>query len=318
MALSHLEEHASFYLSKGVAPNTARAYKSAQSRYWAFCARFSLPPLPASEQTLILFVAELAQDLAHSTIRSYLSGVRNLHITNGLPDPLPGSLRLNLVLNGIRRVKVHPPKVKIPVTPLVLHRLSKVFLSTQADVNKVMMWAACCVGFYGFLRTAEFTVPNGKFDPSCHLAIKDVAIDCHTSPSLLQIRIKMSKTDQYKHGTFVYMAITHNELCPVAAVLSYLVHHPSGEGPLFQFRDGSPLTRARFVSEFRKALSSAGVQADGYTGHSFQIGAATTAAAKGIPDNMIKALGRWTSEAYQIYIRLPREQLASVTAMLAL
>ena len=64
LALSHLEEHANFYLSKGVAP---RAYKSAQSRYRAFCAQFSLPPLPASEQTLVLFVAELAQDLAHST-----------------------------------------------------------------------------------------------------------------------------------------------------------------------------------------------------------------------------------------------------------
>ena len=117
----------------------------------------------------------------------------------------------------------------------------------------------------------------------------------------------MSKMDQYKHGTFVYMATTHNELCPVATVLSYLVHHPSGEGPLFQFSDGSPLTRVKFVSEFRKAR-----------GHSFWIGAATTTAAKGIPGNMIKALGRWTSEAYQVYIRLPREQLASVTAMLAL
>ena len=122
----------------------------------------------------------------------------------------------------------------------------------------------------------------------------------------------MSKTDQYKHGIFVYMATTHNELCPVPAVLSYLVHHPSGEGPLFQFSDDSPLRRVKFVSEFRKALSSAGVQADGYTGHLFRIGAAMTAAAKGIPDNMIKALGRWTSEAYQVYIHLPREQLASV------
>lgn len=101
LAFFRLEEHANFYLLKGVAPNTARAYKLAQSRHWAFCAQFSLLPLPTSEQTLILFVAELAQDLAHSTIRSYLSGVRNLHITNGLPDPLPGSLRLNLVLNGI-------------------------------------------------------------------------------------------------------------------------------------------------------------------------------------------------------------------------
>ena len=41
---------------------------------------------------------------------------------------------------------------------------------------------------------------------------------------------------------FVYMATTHNELCPVVAVLSYLVHHPSGEGSLFQFSDGSSFT----------------------------------------------------------------------------
>ena len=105
-------------------------------------------------------MAELAQDLAHSTIRSYLSGVQNLHIAKGFPDPLPGSLRLNLVLNGIRRVKAHPPKVKLPVILLVLHCVRKVFLSTQEDTNKAMMWAACCVGFYGFLQTADLTVPK--------------------------------------------------------------------------------------------------------------------------------------------------------------
>ena len=79
----------------------------------------------------------------------------------------------------------------------------KVLLSTQENINKAMMWAACCVGFYDFLQTAEFTVPNGNFDPSSHLAVKDVAVDCHTAPSLLQIRIKMSKTDQYKHRTLI-------------------------------------------------------------------------------------------------------------------
>ena len=163
----------------------------------------------------------------------------------------------------------------------MLHRLRKVFLLAQVDEKKAMMWAACCVGLYGFLQTAEFPVPNGKFDPSSHLAIKDVAADCHTAPSLLQIWIKMSKTDQYKHRTFVYMATTNNELCPVAAVLSYLVHDPSGEGPLFQFSNGFPLTRVKFVLEFRQVLTSTRVQADGYTGHSFRIGAAMTAAAKG-------------------------------------
>ena len=245
-------------------------------------------------------------------------GVRNLHIRRGLGDPLPGALCLNLVLKGIRRTKASPPKVKLPVTPLALYRLRRVLLSKPTDPDKAMIWAACCVGFVGFLRTAEFTVPSSsKFDPSVHLTVQDVAIDSYTSPSLLQIRVKMSKTDQFKQGTSVFLAASHNELCPVAALLSYLVSRPPGEGPLFQFTDGSPLTRPRFVTEFRKALMAAGVQAEAYTGHSFRIGAATTAAAKGVADNLIKALGRWTSEAYQIYIRLPRDQLAVITTVLA-
>ena len=38
---------------------------------------------------------------------------------------------------------------------------------------------------------------------------------------------------------------------------------------------------------------------------SFQIGAATTAAAYGIPVDVIKTLGRWKSQAYHLYIRIP-------------
>ena len=37
-----------------------------------------------------------------------------------------------------------------------------------------------------------------------------------------------------------------------------------------------------------------------YCGHSFLIGAATTAATKGIEDSVIKTLGRWESVAYII------------------
>ena len=62
---------------------------------------------------------------------------------------------------------------------------------------------------------------------------------------------------------------------------------------------------------------SAGFKAEDYAGHSFRIGAATTAAACGVPAEVIKTLGRWKSQAYQLYARLPTDQLLSISKKLA-
>ncbi len=83
------------------------------------------------------------------------------------------------------------------------------------------------------------------------------------------------------------------------------------------FSDGRPLTRARFVTEVKMALTRAGVDSSGYSGHSFRSGAATTAAKRGLGDATIKMLGRWQSNAYQVYIKTPRDQLAQVSQVLA-
>ena len=52
------------------------------------------------------------------------------------------------------------------------------------------------------------------------------------------------------------------------------------------------------------------------SGHSFRIGAATTAALRGVEDSVIKMLGRWESSAYQRYLRTPRKSLAALSARL--
>ena len=67
------------------------------------------------------------------------------------------------------------------------------------------------------------------------------------------------------------------------------------------------------MREVRKALVAAGVDQSKYSGHSFRIGAATTAAAAGIADSNIKTLSHWESAAYQLYVRLSREELASIS-----
>ena len=156
-----------------------------------------------------------------------------------------------------------------------------------------------------------------EFDPTSSLTLEDVAVDKHDNPSLVRIRLKQSKTDPFRHGVDIFLGRTHADLCPVTALLAYIAVRPAVQGPLVVFEDGSLLSRDKLVSAIRSALQLAGVDAWNYTGHSFRIGAATTAAQVGLEDSVVKMLGRWESSAYHCYIQTPRETLASLSACLA-
>ena len=60
-------------LGNSIAPSTARSYTSVQQQYYQFCSSPAQVPVPASENTLILFVAYLTQKCCHSSVQSYLS-----------------------------------------------------------------------------------------------------------------------------------------------------------------------------------------------------------------------------------------------------
>ena len=180
-----------------------------------------------------------------------------------------------------------------------------------------MLWAAACTGFFGFLRTGEFTVPSAKdYDNEVHLNLNDLALDNRSSPQLIGINIKQSKTDPFRKGTMIFLGRSGHAICPVEAITSYLAVRSPQPGPLFMFETGSPLSRTALVKHLQEALQQAGLDPTLYNGHSFRIGAATTAAKCGIEDSTIQTLGRWKSSAYLAYIKIPREQLASISSVL--
>ena len=280
--------------------------------------------MPLSEHSLYLFAVFLAeQGIKVQSIKCYLSGIRHLHIAAGFPDFFQTSHhRLDYIIKGIKRTQsstirgISSPR--LPITPTILRKIWSYWSATTPSYDQKMLWAAFCLGFFGFLRAGEFTVPaDNMFDQSSHLSYEDIAVDSHTSPTILQVRLKMSKTDPFRHGISIYIGKTGNNLCPVAALLSYLAIRGQHAGPLFCFQDGRCLTRSRLVHNLRSVLSQVGVNAANYSGHSFRIGAASTAAAKGVPDSTIKMLGRWESSAYMLYIRTPREQLANIASRLS-
>ena len=98
--------------------------------------------------------------------------------------------------------------------------------------------------FYGFLQAGEAAASaDGEFHPSQHLSYADVAVDNVRQPSYLAVQIKQSKTDPFRKGVQVIIGRTGGPLCPVVAILAYMVLRKPGEGPLFRFKDGRPLTR---------------------------------------------------------------------------
>ena len=310
------------YFLNGLAESTNRTYSCGQRRFLAFCQAAGFPAIPASEVVLCRFVASLASEgLKHRSIKTYLAGVRHLHIQEGRGDPFAPVLhRLHYVLRGVKRAqgdRAEGRRECLPITPPILRKLREVWNKDAANPDHVMLWAACCLAFFGFLRAGELTIPSdATFDPQVHLTWGDIAVDIPKDPRVLGVTIKASKTDPFRKGITIFLGKVASDLCPLSAVLAYMVSKRCRSGPLFTFQDGRPLTRQRFVVAVRSALASAGVDAKQYAGHSFRIGAATTAAARGLEDSTIQTLGRWKSLAYLEYIRIPRQQLASYTARL--
>ena len=96
--------------------------------------------------------------------------------------------------------------------------------------------------------------PSEKnFDPLAHLCFSDVRVDSHSSPSYLQITIK---TDPFRQIVTLFIGVSGGTLCPVSAVLNYMVARGSSPAPLFTWDDCRYLTREAFVARVRSALCS--------------------------------------------------------------
>ena len=275
--------------------------------------------LPASEGTLIYFASYLARTVRHCTIKLYLAAVRNLHITAGYSDPLKGKLLLHKVLRGILRYQGEQRIRRQPVTPQVLSAIRPVLQSWLSPRDFSMIWAAFNLAFFAFLRCSEFTCAGvRKFRP-----LFDLSTDCIAfyptlaCPKRMTVQLKSSKTDVSRRGHSLAIARTSSTLCAVSAMREYFLLAQPQQGPLFYFQSGSFLTRGAVSHLLRDSSRVAGLPYQSLKGHSFRIGAASVAAAAGLPDWLIKVMGRWSSDCYQLYVRTPQSTLESVAPRMA-
>ncbi|XP_064407704.1 uncharacterized protein LOC135352451 [Halichondria panicea] len=184
---------------------------------------------------------------------------------------------------------------------------------SSPNPEKLVLWTIASTAFFGFFRLGELLLPSSAaYDPATCLSWGDIAIDSRDNPSMVQVRLRKSKCDQFGKGAQIILGNTGTRLCPVSAILRYTEARKSQpQGPFFLLSSGVPVTKMWFTAQIRDILRLLGLPQDDYAGHSFRIGAATTAAMVGIADSSIQTLGRWQSAAFLQYIRTPASQLAS-------
>jgi len=318
-----LDQAVYHYFVAALSSSTHKTYKAAERRYLQFCNNFSVFPLLVSENILCYFVACMGQEgLACSSIRTYLSGIRQLQLAAGFHDPHIDQMpRLSQVLRGVKVQAARAgkqPRSRLPITPSILRKLKGVWMSGTPTFNDIMLWAAATTTFFGFCRSGEITVESeSNYDPLVHLSFADLAVDNATAPTVISIQLKRSKTDPFMKGVKLVLGRTHNDLCPVSALLAYLTVRGDAPGALFKWVDHKPMSKTKSVLHVRRALHSANIPAHLYSGHGFRIGAATTAASAGIADSTIQTLGRWQSSAYLLYIKLRPAHLANLSSTMA-
>ena len=139
----------------------------------------------------------------------------------------------------------------------------------QDRYQSTMLWAAACLAFFGFFRLGELF--GNAISPPAMLA-SDVAVDSHTSPTVLKVHLRKGKTDPFGLGVSLYLGRTGSELCPVYSMLKFLAIRKPNNDVLFTHEDGTPMARDYFVGRVREALYAARLDPSKYSGHSSVLG----------------------------------------------
>ncbi|XP_068681672.1 uncharacterized protein [Montipora foliosa] len=313
-----LPERCLFYLSKGLVMSSRHVYQTAQRRFLTFCKQDlkTAPntfPLPADEQTLMRFCTMLSERMNYSLIKTYLSAVRALHLDNGLPDPLLNCVQLQNLIRGVKQVKSSSGPTRFLITFEIMRTIHESL--DLSDQDNIMIWAACCLGYFGFLRLSEFMV-DSAFNPGIHLSVSDIHPDSDVNPTHMKVNVKCLRTDPFRKQCHIYMGRIDSPMCPYVAMDNYLKARGLASGPMFLYRDGSPLSRQKLSCTLQSILRSAGSPPCKYSGFSFRSGAATTAASRGVSDDLIKTLCRRCIDSYDAYDKTSIDTVLRVTSQL--
>jgi len=276
---------------------------------------------PLNHKQVLTFVAWMSKhNLTQKTINVYLAGIRQCHLTEGVDLPILRTPVVSLVLEGQKRLDAIKKQdgedsSRLPVTPTMLKLFKhEIKLSDEPSEDKLLIWAVATLAFNGGFRIHELLAHKiSSFDPRHTLLAQDVARKTikirNKEVTILQITLKSQKTDKSGSKVIVDVYESKGPLCPIRAYDKWrrLCPSTSNKKPAFMNSQGKPFTGKKFNQTLKKYLGKhVAYTGRRVTSHSFRYGIASLMGELGYGDSEIMAVGRWSSRAFEEYLKLPR------------
>jgi hypothetical protein len=202
-------------------------------------------------------------------------------------------------MKGCLKMRGQPVRRKRPLSHDDL--LSLILKYHKSKKHDDLLFAALIVtGFHGLLRLGELTFPDSSYLWDWRKVTKrsSLVVDQRHYEFLLPAH----KADRIFEGNKVFISsFPSSDIDPFPVFSRYLSsrdHLFPAASPLWLTSSGRVPTRSFFMSRLRRFFPKT------FAGASMRAGGATYLATIQTPPEIIRALGRWSSEAWEVYIHV--------------
>ena len=293
--LSRLAGETREFLSAAKAESTRRAYRTDWMHFEAWCSRHALDALPASPETVALYITDLAASHKPATLRRRLTVISRAHQSAGYPSP--ASMQQSLVSETLKGIRRTVGTAQVGKQPFYTQQVQTMIRALPGNLQGLRDRALLLFGFAGGFRRSELA----------RLAVEDILRE----KDGLVINLRRSKTDQEAQGRKVALPYGSNpETCPVRAYRDWIETAGIEQGAVFREidRHGRLATQALHKDSVgmivKRAAALIGLDAAVYAGHSLRAGLATQAYLNGASELAImQQTGHRSLATVRKYIR---------------
>jgi site-specific recombinase XerD len=265
------------FIRASKAESTLRAYEHDWKAFCTWCETHGLCPLPATPETVAVYLAETARRLKVASLQRRLNGITEGHRLAGLEPPTHSPLVAN-VMKGVRRTIGTAPAQKAPT---VTDDIRAMVAARDGGLLGARDRALILVGFASAFRRSELV----------GLEVRDLGFDRNG----LTILLRKSKTDQDGEGRKLGLPFgSCPDTCPVRTLQDWLTLSGIAEGPVFRGinRHGQlqpdALTAQSVALVVKKLAQRAGLDPARYAGHSLRSGHVTAAFIGGAAEHIVQ------------------------------